>query len=666
MTTQEFLKGALSKAASTATRLVPQIKPAVAVAKGVMNEVSKTPPVQPGQVLKTAANMAVNTNPTVAVAKSLYTPAASGAKSAVSSLATAMRPPQAAPIASGPMSSGPVSTPQNVRPPVATPSASPAIRPPAPANPMGPVAPANDGFTSNDPAIRAQVAAMSKAAEPVRPPVEQGSPDIKSLGMAAVSNPDRSAQLKALQDAYTRSLQLSPEEEAKQQQLDAVSQRQALLRQSFNEGDSAIRNQAIPMQFVTGQQAALQRQYVNQQEGIAAEALPLKDQLALLQQRRAASQAAAKANLDFNQEQFKAEQDRTKPMEVGNSLIQYDPATGTYKTLFSAPEKAQNPITLGEGQVLIDPTTGKQIAAGNPKSQSENGFTLGEGQMRYDANGNLVASGPAKTAAEKTPSAEMLKLQANVQSGLSSLNELRNASNRQIAGINVGDLPRGLERINSPLFNGKYVAAQTNLVDVLGRLRSGGAITTDEESRFKSLLPTPTDDDATAKFKLDQIESLLKDTLSTAGQSSAGADPLQLGFNNAATAQAQNGSFDSRVNKLASAIAQHETGNRNIPGATGELKTRFQFMPDTWRRLAQKYLGNGSAPTTDQNQDMVAKSYISDLFKQGYNEQQIAMIWNGGVPTRKVGTTKTKDGRTINYDTGRYANNVLSIYNSLS
>jgi len=525
MTTQEFLKGALSKAASTASRLVPQIKPAVAVAKGVMNEVSKAPSVQPGQVLKTAANMAMNTNPVVATAKSIASPVVAGVKS----MMPTPKPAQTAPVA-GPTYSGPV---QNARPPVATPNPSPAIRPPAPANPMGPVAPVNNGFTSNDPAIRAQVAAMSKAAEPMRPPVEQSSPDIKSLSMAAVQNNDRAAQLKALQDAYTRSLQLSPEEEAKQQQLDAVSQRQALLRQSFNEGDSNIRNQAIPMQFVTGQQAALQRQYVNQQEGIAAEALPLKDQLALLQQRRAANQAAAKANLDFNQEQFKAEQDRTKPVEVGNSLIQYDPATGTYKTLYSAPEKAQNPITLGEGQVLIDPTTGKQIAAGNPKSQSENGFTLGEGQMRYDANGNLVASGPAKTAAEKTPSAEMLKLQANVQSGLSAISTLRNAEN---------SLPLGIERVNSPIFNGTYVAARNNLVDIIGRLRSGGAIQADEAKRFESLLPLPTDTDATAKYKLDQMESLLNNTLSTTGQSSAGTDPLQLGFNNAATVQAQNGS----------------------------------------------------------------------------------------------------------------------------
>lgn len=121
-------------------------------------------------------------------------------------------------------------------------------------------------------------------------------------------------------------------------------------------------------------------------------------------------------------------------------------------------------------------------------------------------------------------------------------------------------------------------------------------------------------------------------------------------------------SSNNRVDKLAKAIAQHETGNRNIAGATGELATRYQFMPATWKTLAKKHLGNANAPTTDENQDMVAKAEIADLFRQGYDERQIAMIWNGGVPRRKVGTTKTTAGKTINYDTGKYADKVLAIY----
>jgi hypothetical protein len=85
-------------------------------------------------------------------------------------------------------------------------------------------------------------------------------------------------------------------------------------------------------------------------------------------------------------------------------------------------------------------------------------------------------------------------------------------------------------------------------------------------------------------------------------------------------------------------------------------------MPATWKTLAKKHLGDANAPTTDENQDRVAKAEIADLFQKGYDERQIAMIWNGGVPRRKVGTTKTTSGKTINYDTGKYADKVLSIY----
>lgn len=121
----------------------------------------------------------------------------------------------------------------------------------------------------------------------------------------------------------------------------------------------------------------------------------------------------------------------------------------------------------------------------------------------------------------------------------------------------------------------------------------------------------------------------------------------------------------TKVSRLAKAISQHETGHRNVPGQTGELATRYQFMPATWASLAKKYLGNGNAPTTDENQDRVAKAYISDLFSQGYDAQQIAMIWNGGKPYRRTGTVKTKAGKTIKYDTAAYASKVISIYKNL-
>lgn len=120
-----------------------------------------------------------------------------------------------------------------------------------------------------------------------------------------------------------------------------------------------------------------------------------------------------------------------------------------------------------------------------------------------------------------------------------------------------------------------------------------------------------------------------------------------------------------KAQKLAHAIAQHETGHKNIEGATGELPTKYQFMPQTWKSLAKRYLKDANATPTNDNQDKVAVSHIKALLEQGNTPRQIAMIWNGGKPYRRTGTTTTKSGKVIHYDTGKYADTVLAIYNNL-
>ena len=57
-----------------------------------------------------------------------------------------------------------------------------------------------------------------------------------------------------------------------------------------------------------------------------------------------------------------------------------------------------------------------------------------------------------------------------------------------------------------------------------------------------------------------------------------------------------------RAKALAKAIRQHETGNRQIKGASGELSSRYQFMPSTWKSYAREILGNENAPLTLENE----------------------------------------------------------------
>lgn len=122
----------------------------------------------------------------------------------------------------------------------------------------------------------------------------------------------------------------------------------------------------------------------------------------------------------------------------------------------------------------------------------------------------------------------------------------------------------------------------------------------------------------------------------------------------------QNGQqLDQHVVALAKAIRQHESGNRPVAGASGE-GGRYQFMPDTWKSGAQKYLGDPNAPMTLENENTVAYSKIKEWKDAGYTPPQIASMWNSGSPNweGKVGVNKYG----VKYDTPSYVRNVYANY----
>lgn len=117
------------------------------------------------------------------------------------------------------------------------------------------------------------------------------------------------------------------------------------------------------------------------------------------------------------------------------------------------------------------------------------------------------------------------------------------------------------------------------------------------------------------------------------------------------------GGDTNKALQIAKAIKQVESrGNYNAVGDAGISKGAYQFQPASWSGWSQKYLGQSNLPMTPENQDKVAIARISDLLNQGYNEEQIALIWNGGEPVRKKGFNK-KIG--LAYDSGAYADKVL-------
>jgi hypothetical protein len=99
----------------------------------------------------------------------------------------------------------------------------------------------------------------------------------------------------------------------------------------------------------------------------------------------------------------------------------------------------------------------------------------------------------------------------------------------------------------------------------------------------------------------------------------------------------------STAEQLAAAMRQVESGgNYNAVGDGGNSHGAYQFNKDTWRTGAQRFLGDGNAAMTKENQDKVAIAWVDDLLKKGHTPEEVALIWNtslGGAeqPLRRKG-----------------------------
>lgn len=95
----------------------------------------------------------------------------------------------------------------------------------------------------------------------------------------------------------------------------------------------------------------------------------------------------------------------------------------------------------------------------------------------------------------------------NATSGLQSLQTISDTLQQNPDAAKLSALPGG-SITSSITGTGSYQAAINNAADVIGRLRSGGAINGDEEKRFMSLLPQAFDSPETIQYKLSSLSSL--------------------------------------------------------------------------------------------------------------------------------------------------------------
>lgn len=95
-------------------------------------------------------------------------------------------------------------------------------------------------------------------------------------------------------------------------------------------------------------------------------------------------------------------------------------------------------------------------------------------------------------------------------------------------------------------------------------------------------------------------------------------------------------------------------GKCNSNGASGEYGC-FQFMPQTWAGWSKKVFGY-IASQTPINERYVALRKIQSHLDEGYNEEQVALIWNQGNASKcKAGT----NSKGVAYDSCLYVKKVI-------
>lgn len=221
--------------------------------------------------------------------------------------------------------------------------------------------PATTGVETGATGTEGQLAALGRQ-QPTQPTTDATTPS-----KPAFEPSPQDSQIKALRDKIVGVFKPSAREKELQESLNRILTGEEL-------GQESIRTQAIPTGLIRGQAAALERQ-----AGI--QATPLQRQLALLQQGRVGEGEAAEAALGFREEDVEREAGQSIANLVSQGIT--DPAK------IAAQLPGVDIAQIGE--------TLKSLGVGDADAQ---GFTLAPGQMRFDAEGNIIASGGPKPQSE--------------------------------------------------------------------------------------------------------------------------------------------------------------------------------------------------------------------------------------------------------------------------
>ena len=338
----------------------------------------------------------------------------------------------------------------------------------------------------------------------------------------------------ALESEYQKNLQLSEEEQAAQAELDK-------LQQSYRQGYQDIRDQAIPMQFITGQSKSLEDRALALSE-------PLQARLARAQAKRMSALEASKFALERADKQEAA--NRPSYQEIGGNLVKINPKTGKTETVFSAPAKPAE------------------------------GFTLGEGERRYDAQGNLIASGANKVTKDE------------------NLDRLLSVDEANKLGVPFGTTARQAQ--GTSLKNDQSMAQTTQALQAVNDLMNHPGL--NAAVGLKGITNyLPGTDAAGFKTQLDRVKALL--TLPA----------LQQLRGLGAMSDREFATLSSSVSALSPRMSEKDFRN--------EMARIQQALQTTIQTINSKGQGGGGVNWSDPE--------VQDALRQGYTQEQIMQFMGG-------------------------------------
>ena len=210
---------------------------------------------------------------------------------------------------------------------------------------------------------------LPSTAPPVAPPTPIEPAGTTPTPTRPQISPETQSALSAAEKAYIDSLKISPDELSTQEDIDR-------LIESTQSAFRGIQDKPIPLEFITGQLASVERRAL----GLAE---PLERKLARMQAQRTSSLEASKFALERAEkaagtERIESKESRAEIVNIASNLVSAGASQEQVNQLIRA-KSTEEALGIAAQSGLLAPT-------------EDGGFTLSEGQVRFDSKGKVVAA----------------------------------------------------------------------------------------------------------------------------------------------------------------------------------------------------------------------------------------------------------------------------------